>query len=358
MSYNNFNPHITANEAFFNQEGFYNNNVNNNVNNNSNNNNNNLPVNAVPAYPINNANHSSAPSSAPQLPNTYNYYDNNYLVTNYVSFINNYINTMNHSIDYFNNSSNAIREMSNELGRMHYNLDYYYYNLYRNNLRAQRDMQSEYRDYFSNPQYNHYETPLQEQIVTGLYRPTGEFQEEAEPELDQETGLESETRLQIEPEPELEAEPEDANEFSDLNLEFNDEQYQELSNTNINTCIDENINNINYSSITNPLNNTCAISQDEFDADEEVSVFNYCGHIFKKEPLNTWLMNHHTCPNCRFNILTNSNLIKYSNRSGSFKYFLTIDQFRHLLANNIMNRFFNNGRSNSSNNSMSFVIRN
>ena len=67
-------------------------------------------------------------------------------------------------------------------------------------------------------------------------------------------------------------------------------------------------------------------------------------------------MNHHTCPNCRFNILTNSNLIKYSNRSGSFKYFLSIDQFRHLLANNIMNRFFYNGTSNDSNNSMSFVI--
>ena len=122
------------------------------------------------------------------------------------------------------------------------------------------------------------------------------------------------------------------------------------------TGIDENINNITYSSIGCPLNNTCAISQDEFDTNEEVSVFNYCGHIFKKEPLNTWLMNHHTCPNCRFNILTNSNLIKYSNRSGSFKYFLSIDQFRHLLANNIMNRFFNNGTNNDSNNSMSFVI--
>ena len=226
--------------------------------------------------------------------------------------------------------------MSNELGRMHSNLDYYYYNLYRNNLRVQRDVQSEYRDYFSNQHQNQYETPLQEQIINE----------------DQETGL------QIEPEPEVEEEPEDANEFSGLNLEFNDEHYQELSNTNINTCIDENINNVSYSSITNPLNNTCAISQDEFDPNEEVSVFNYCGHIFKKEPLNTWLMNHHTCPNCRFNILTNSNLIKYSNRSGSFKYFLSIDQFRHLLANNIMNRFFNNGTSNSSNNSMSFVIRN
>ena len=213
------------------------------------------------------------------------------------------------------------------------------YNLYRNNLHVQRDVQSEYRNYFNNSQQNHYGTPLQEQEINEV----------------QETGLE--TGLQIEPEPEVEAEPEDANEFSDLNLDFNHEHYQELSNTNINTCIDENINNITYSSIGCPLNNTCAISQDEFDTNEEVSVFNYCGHIFKKEPLNTWLMNHHTCPNCRFNILTNSNLIKYSNRSGSFKYFLSIDQFRHLLANNIMNRFFNNGTNNDSNNSMSFVIR-
>ena len=262
---------------------------------------------------------------------------------------------MNHSIDYFNNSSNAIREMSNELERMHSNLDYYYYNLYRNNLRVQRDVQSEYRDYFNNPEQNQYETPLQEQIITGLYRPTGDFQEEAEPELDQETGLQIEP--EVEEESEVEQEPEDTNDFYDLNLDFNHEHYQELSNTNINTCIDENINNVSYSLIGNPLNNTCAISQDEFDPIEEVSVFNYCGHIFKKEPLNTWLMNHHTCPNCRFNILTNSNLIKYSNRNGSFKYFLSIDQFRDLLANNIMNRFFNNGTSNGSNNSMSFVIR-
>ena len=341
MSYNNFNPHITTNEAFFYQEGFYNAN-----NGNANNGNNNLPVNAVPTYPINNVNHSSAPSSAPQLSNTYNYYDNNYLVTNYVSFVNNYINTMNHSIDYFNNSSNAIRQMSNELGRMHSNLDYYYYNLYRNNLRAQSDIQSEYRDYFSNPQYNQYETPLQELIPTGLVRPTGVSQIEAEQDLEAEP----------EPNSELEEEPEDSNDFSGLNLEFNDEHYQELSNININTCINENINNVTFNSIGNPLNNTCAISQDDFEANEEVSVFNYCGHIFKKEPLNTWLMNHHTCPNCRFNILTNSNLIKYSNRNGSFKYFLTIDQFRHLLANNIMNSFFNNGTSNSSNNSMSVVI--
>lgn len=335
MSNNNINnPHIRANQAFYNQEAFYNNNSNNN-----------LPVNAVPAYPINNVNHSSGPSSAPQIQNnttnTYNYYDNNYLVSNYVSFINNYISTMNNSIDYLNNSSNTIRQMSNELGRMHYNLDYYYYNLYRNNLNVQRNIQSDYRDYFSfsNLQDNQYETPLQEQMINE----------------DQDHELEPELEPELQPEPELE--PEDNNEFSVLNLDFNHEHYEELSNTNINNCINANINNVTYSSITNPVNNSCAISQEDFEPNEEVSVFNYCGHVFKKDPLNTWLLRHQTCPNCRFNILTNSNLIKYSSRSGSFKYFLTLDQFRYILANNIINRFFNRPATDSSNNTMSFVIR-
>ena len=327
MSYNNLNPHITANEAFFNQEGFY------NANNGNANNVNATNVNAVPVYPINNADHSSGPSSAPQLPNTYNYYDNNYLVTNYFDFINNYISIMNNSINYFNNSSNTIRQMTNELGRMHYNLDYYYYNLYRNNLRVQNNYN--HRQYYNIPE-NEYRTQFN---------------------LNQQEGGQEEGGQEEEPqeEPELEEEPD--NDLNDLGLEFDHNHYQELSNTNINNCIDANINNVTFNSIGNPVNNTCAISQDEFDANEEVSVFNHCGHIFKKEPLNTWLLRHQTCPNCRFNILTNSNLIKYSTRNGSFKYFLTLDQFRHLLANNIMNRFFNNGTSNSSNNSMSFVIR-
>jgi hypothetical protein len=298
----------------------------------SNNNHNNIPVYAVPAYPINNANHSSGPSSEAQLPNTYNYYDNNYLITNYVSFINNYINTMNHSIDYYNNSSNVIRQMYNELGRMHYNLDYYYYNLYRNNLRVQNEYNN--RQYYNNISENGYgiqEVP-QEHISQEEVQEEQNFQEQSVEEQQEQMGYQ----------------------VNDLNLEFNEEYYQELSNININKCIDENVNNVTFSSIGNPVNNTCAISQDEFDVNEEVSVFNYCGHIFKKEPLNTWLLNHHTCPNCRFNILTNSNLIKYNNRNETFKYFFTIEQFRYILANNIINRFFNND---TSNNTMSFIIR-
>ena len=314
----------------------------------SNNNHNNIPVYAVPAYPINNANHSSGPSTEAQLPNTNNYYDNNYLITNYVSFINNYINTMNHSIDYYNNSSNVIRQMYNELGRMHYNLDYYYYNLYRNNLRVQNEYNN--RQYYNNISENGYgirEIP-QEHIS----------QEEVQEHISQEEVQEEVQEEQHFQEQSIEEEQEQMGyQVNDLNLEFNQEHYRELSNININKCIDENVNNVTFSSIGNPVNNTCAISQDDFEPDEEVSVFNYCGHVFKKEPLNTWLLTHQTCPNCRFNILTNSNLIKYSNRNESFKYFFTIEQFRYILANNIINRFFNNETNNTSNNTMSFVIR-
>jgi len=59
-----------------------------------------------------------------------------------------------------------------------------------------------------------------------------------------------------------------------------------------------------YSSIDNPVNNTCPISQDEFTSDQEVIQIKYCGHIFKNQSLLTWFMNRPTCPYCRYDIRT------------------------------------------------------
>jgi hypothetical protein len=323
------NNNINTNQDFYNQEEFYN---RSNLNSTS------IPINAVPAYPIHNSNHSSGPSSEPQLNNNeLQYYDNNYLVNNYSYFVNNYINTVNNSINYLNNSNNSIREMINELNNMHNNLDYYYYNLYRNNLRIQNEYNN--RQYYNNISENQQVQQHQQDQQHQQHQQDQQNQEETNESIDSE-------------------EHEDSSyEVNHLNLEFNHEHYQELSNTNIYNCINSNINNITFSSIGNPVNNTCAISQDEFEENEEVSVFNYCGHIFKKEPLNTWLMTHQTCPNCRFNILTNSNLIKYSNSDETFKYFLTLNQFRELLANNIINNLLNRSSRDTSNNSTSFIIR-
>ncbi len=342
-SNSNSNVNLFSNESVFDQETFYNN-MNNNVTNNT------LPINAVPAYPINNNDHSSGPSTEPQINNNQlQYYDNNYLVTNYLTFVNNYINTMNNSINYFNNSTNSVRQMTNELNRMHYNLDYYYYNLYRNNLNYQHYQHYQHQYNYNNNQhqYNYnYNNNNNNQPIT----PLANTPENNEGEIQNVENNEENNEEEIQ-------NVDNNEEVSDLFLHFNQEEYQELSNTNINNCIESNINNIRFGLIGNPVNNSCAISQEDFEANEEVSVFNYCGHVFKKDPLHTWLLRHQTCPNCRFNILTNSSLIKYSMSDGSFKYFFTLEQFRHILANNIINRLFNTPSRDSSNNSVSFVIR-
>jgi hypothetical protein len=57
-----------------------------------------------------------------------------------------------------------------------------------------------------------------------------------------------------------------------------------------------------FSTIQNPINNYCPISQEEFTANQEVIMIKHCGHLFKQEPLLTWFSNHSTCPYCRYDI--------------------------------------------------------
>ena len=100
-----------------------------------------------------------------------------------------------------------------------------------------------------------------------------------------------------------------------------------------------------YSEISEPLNQSCAITQEDFTPDEEVAIFNECNHIFNFDALIPWLRTHQTCPNCRCSILTNSNLIRYgSSRNEDERLFLTHDQFRQYIANNILSSFLNNDR--------------
>lgn len=57
-----------------------------------------------------------------------------------------------------------------------------------------------------------------------------------------------------------------------------------------------------FSSIENPLNTSCPISQEEFTPNQEVLQIKYCSHIFKTQSLLTWFINRPTCPYCRFDI--------------------------------------------------------
>ena len=57
-----------------------------------------------------------------------------------------------------------------------------------------------------------------------------------------------------------------------------------LSN-NIENVFNNNTTNMLYSEITNPLNTSCSITQEDFDANDNVCVINNCGHIFYNNAL-------------------------------------------------------------------------
>ena len=87
---------------------------------------------------------------------------------------------------------------------------------------------------------------------------------------------------------------------------------------------------------------------------DTVGVINHCGHVFKYLPLKRWLYRNQTCPNCRYNILSNSDLIEYTNPRTNENMFLYRDEFRYFLAYNITNTIFSN--LDSSNNRFSISL--
>ena len=120
----------------------------------------------------------------------------------------------------------------------------------------------------------------------------------------------------------------------------NQEHYAALTRNNLINLIANNISKLKYGDIEEPINLTCAITQEEFSPDEDVAKINYCNHIFNYEQLISWLLDHQTCPICRYNILTNSNLIKYSDPANDQTYILNSNQFRNLFADSIINQLF------------------
>lgn len=63
-----------------------------------------------------------------------------------------------------------------------------------------------------------------------------------------------------------------------------------------------------FSDIEHPINNTCSISQEEFDNNDDIIKINACNHIFKREEFIRWLEVSNQCPCCRINILSQQNL--------------------------------------------------
>ena len=115
-----------------------------------------------------------------------------------------------------------------------------------------------------------------------------------------------------------------------LNYDLDD--FKKLSNINIYALIKVNTLELYYGNIENPTNDTCAITHEKFSNCDEVTMIKECGHIFNSCAIKKWLLEHQTCPNCRHNILTNSNIISYLNPDNNKTYFLYSSEFKFFLA--------------------------
>ena len=115
-------------------------------------------------------------------------------------------------------------------------------------------------------------------------------------------------------------------------LNYTLDDFENLSNVNMRDLVKISTAKINYCCIAVPLNDTCPITQEEFTNNDEVTIIKNCGHIFKTRAINNWLFEHQTCPVCRHNILTNSNIISYINPYNNKRLFLYSNEFRFYLA--------------------------
>ena len=115
-------------------------------------------------------------------------------------------------------------------------------------------------------------------------------------------------------------------------LNYTLEDFENLSNVNVKALIKICTAKLTYSCIAVPLNDTCPITQEEFSSNDQVTIIKNCGHIFKTQAIKDWLKQHQTCPICRYNILTNSKIISYTNPETNKKLFLYSNEFRFFLA--------------------------
>lgn len=59
---------------------------------------------------------------------------------------------------------------------------------------------------------------------------------------------------------------------------------------------------IRYGDIVSPLNDSCPISLNRFQENDNVTMIRHCNHIFHTNELNIWFTNHSKCPVCRYDI--------------------------------------------------------
>jgi hypothetical protein len=258
-----------------------------------------------------------------------NYYFNNNLDYN----ISNLHNTMNQYISYNSNILNLLIDNNNIIHRFTRNIDYYYRNHLVNNMQSYYN-QSYNQSY--NQNYNYNQTYNDPDYNNQWYNYN---QNTINNDNNNANDSDSDNVNQNENENEITSMTIPINLERGLNNE-NREYFRNLSQENISAIIENNIQRTTFNLVDNPNDTMCAICQDDFEYNTEVGVMTHCNHIFKYDSLITWIRQKHTCPKCRYNILTNTNMIcyndsmvntDYSSLNHNSSFILTHRQFRELL---------------------------
>lgn len=88
-------------------------------------------------------------------------------------------------------------------------------------------------------------------------------------------------------------------------------EFLNILNSFLNTNVivrptEQQINNatslVRYSTISNPTNDSCPISLENFQSNDNVRIIHHCGHIFNPNSFNQWFRNNVRCPVCRYDI--------------------------------------------------------
>ena len=94
--------------------------------------------------------------------------------------------------------------------------------------------------------------------------------------------------------------------INNITSDFLESLFSSQNDTNLNNVTNEQIQNateeVLFSSINNPLNNTCPISHDRFEPSHIVMQIIPCGHIFTPNNLRQWFRTNQRCPLCRLDI--------------------------------------------------------
>lgn len=64
---------------------------------------------------------------------------------------------------------------------------------------------------------------------------------------------------------------------------------------------------VRYDSIEHPLSESCPITLERFNPDDNVRQIHHCGHIFLPQAFNEWFNTNVRCPVCRFDIREHTN---------------------------------------------------